>query len=143
MKLFPRSLSTDSFTNLVAEGTEINGAVYFSGVIQVEGHVKGDIISSVPETGSKKQNDCINVTKTGEVSSTLIRATNVVISGKITSKSIFAEDTLRITSTAKIKGATLSYRRLEIEPGADIDDCVLKNLNSQAEVVLDDSGNPV
>lgn len=133
MSLFSRKLSTDSFTNLVSEGTTIDGAVSFSGVIQVEGTVKGDLISSVLDLGAKKQNDCVHVKKTGEVSSRLIRATHVVIAGTVSSEHIWAEDTLRITATASVAGATLFYKTLEIEPGANINDCKLVNLNSDGD----------
>jgi cytoskeletal protein CcmA (bactofilin family) len=138
MKFFKRTLSTDSFTNLIAAGTEINGAVNFTGVIQVEGTVKGDILRNAVEPGAKSKNnsDVIHVTKTGNVSSALLSANCIVIAGEVTSKKIWAEDTLRISSTAKVFGATLYYRRLEIEPGANIHDCILKNIDGEAVEVL-------
>lgn len=132
MKFFKRTLSTDSFTNLIAAGTEINGAVNFTGVIQIEGTVKGDILRNAVDPNSKaKSNDVIHVTKTGNVSSALLSAKNVVIFGEVTSKKIWADDTLRIGKTAKVYGAVLYYRRLEIEPGANIHDCILKNIDGE------------
>ena len=128
MKFFKRKMDTDSFTNLIAENTQINGTVSFSGVIQIEGMVSGDVISSISIEG-KPNEDCINVTETGTVSSNKMQATNIVISGHVKSKIIWAEDTLRILDSGRIEGALLYYRHLEIEPNAQIHNCQLKHLD--------------
>ena len=136
MKFFKRKLAIDSFTNLVAENTQINGTVNFSGVIQIEGMVSGDVISPITVEG-KPNEDCINVTETGMVSSDKMQATNIVIGGQVKSKTIWAEDTLRILDTAKIEDAVLYYRHLEIAPDAQIHNCQLKHLDrcSEGEIV--------
>lgn len=127
-----KKLDTDSFTNLIAQHTVIRGAVSFSGVIQIAGMVDGDIINSI-STDPKAEPNCINITSTGVVGSDNLEATNIVVSGQVTSKVIRAEDTLRVTAGGTIKHATIYYRYLEIEPGALLHDCQLKSLDHSSE----------
>jgi cytoskeletal protein CcmA (bactofilin family) len=126
-----KKLTIDSFSNLVAEGTEISGTVKFIGVILVRGKVTGDIIAGIQDSDAKKQLDCISVASTGEVSSSEMFATNIIIEGRVTAKKIWAEDTIKIASTAIITGgATIYCRTIEVETGAVLDDCQIKHLDN-------------
>lgn len=124
--IFKRKLVTDHFTNLVAEGTEINGSLSFSGVIQIGGVVRGDVISTHED--DKSGNDCVYVIRSGEVFSDLIKASNIVIDGFVSSKAVHATNVLRIGKKARISNAELSYLTLEIEEGAYLHNCRLNNL---------------
>jgi cytoskeletal protein CcmA (bactofilin family) len=129
-----KKLTVDSFSNLVAEGTEISGTVKFTGVILVRGKVTGDVVAGVQDADAKKQSDCISVARTGEVSSSEMTATNIVIEGRVTAKKIWAEDTIRIASTAVITGgATIYCRNIEVEPGAMLNECQIKHLDHCSE----------
>ena len=129
-----KKLTVDSFSNLIAEGTEISGTIMFTGVILVRGKVTGNVIASVRDADAKKQSDCISVARTGEVSSSEITATNIVIEGRVTAKKIWAEDTIRIASTAVITGGTTVYcRNIEIEPGATLNECQVRHLDHLSE----------
>lgn len=129
MPFFKRRLDTDSFTNLISACSDIQGTVKFDGVLQIEGFVDGAIISHVPDKGDS----VINITASGNVKSEKLFADDIVIAGQVTSKIIWAEDTLRILKSAKVTGATLYYRTLEIEPGAHIHECQLKSLDHCSE----------
>lgn len=132
--MFNRKLTSDSFTNLIAEGTVIDGNVTFAGVMKIQGVVNGNISSNVVE---KKSVDCITIDMSGKVTSDAMTSTNMIIAGTVVSKKIWAEDTLRILKTAKINGAVIYYRTLEMEPGAVLHECQLKHLDhsSEGEVV--------
>lgn len=127
--MFKRKLGTDAFTNLIAQQSEINGTVSFSGIIKIQGVVKGDILSHVEAS----LDDAIIVDNMGSVQSDLMKASNVVIAGAVFSKCIHAENTLRLLATAKMHGATVYYRTLEIEPGALLDNCQMKHLDYCSE----------
>ena len=125
MKLFNKKLNADSFTNLIAEGTSIEGRVNFSGTIKIQGLVKGDIFGASLD---QKNNDCLIVDKTGEVTSDMVKIGDAIIAGTISCKELRVEGTLRALSSAKISGATIYYRTLEIEPGALITGCQLYHI---------------
>ena len=124
MKMFSKRLSMDSFTNLVSEGTIINGNVSFIGIIKIQGTVTGDIFAMA---GDMK--DCIIIDKTGSVTSDKIQSTDAIISGNVSSQVIWVEDTLRVLSGARITHADIYYRNLEIEPGAIIHESNLIHLD--------------
>ena len=124
--IFNRKLSADSFTNLIAHGTSIGGTINFTGALKIEGKVTGDLIAGSDDI---KNEDAIIVSITGEVASKSVTTVNAIIAGKVTCKELRCEDTLRVLSTADIKGASLYYRTLEIEPGAIITDCQMFHLD--------------
>lgn len=136
-KMFKRKLSSDVFTNLIAAGTVISGTVEFTGVIKIEGTVNGDLIQGVVQD-NKNLTDCIILESTGKITSSTIKAHDMILSGEIVTKTVHAEDTLRILSSAKISDATIYYRNLEIEPGAIIHNCIMKNLNLCLEDTVPD-----
>jgi len=130
--LFKRKLSSDVFTNLIANGTRISGTVEFTGVIKVEGTIEGDVIQGVQEAG-KVSKDCIILESTGKITSETIKAFDMILGGEVNTKTIWVEDTLRVLASAKISNATIYHRNLEIEPGASIHNCVMKNLDLCSE----------
>lgn len=128
MKLFSKRLRSDSFSNLIAAGTTIEGDISFTGTIKIQGKVCGDALSgSAGILGDFE--DCIIIDVGGEVTSNKIKVSNAIIAGRATSNVIWAEDTLRIASTAEVIGAELFFRNLEIEPGALVNGCKLFHLD--------------
>ena len=128
-----KKLKIDSFSNLVSEGTIIDGTIRFTGVILVKGDVKGDVVASILDPDSKQHVHCIAVAPSGQISSSEITASNIVIEGKVFTKKIWAEDKIRISRSAVIARATIYYRYIEIEPGATLIDCQLKHLDHCSE----------
>lgn len=134
-KLLNKKLNMDSFTNLIAEGTSIDGKVSFSGTMKIQGEVMGDVISGASFEG--KNNDCLIVDTTGSVLSSNVKTGSAIIAGKVACKELWVEDTLRVLAGAQITGAKLYYRTLEIEPGALITGCEMNHLDhvSKGEIV--------
>lgn len=133
MNFFKRKLSTDAYTNLIANGTHVDGDVVFSGIIKIEGAVKGSVLTMAPDADVKVSKDCINVAQGGSVNSEKMKAFDIVIAGSVSSKIVWAEDIVRILKTGVVKNATIYYRTLEIEPGATLIDCHMKHLDHSSE----------
>ena len=128
---FSRKLTTDNFTNLIGVETVVTGDIFFNGVLKIEGVVNGNIKGNGPSTKSGFD-ECLIVDAVGLVESESIEAANVVIAGDVKAKKIVALGTLRVMNTATIIGAEISYKNLEIEPGAKLHDCRLLH-NSHTE----------
>jgi len=134
--MFSKKLSNDAFSNLIAHGTQISGAVRFSGILKIQGIVDGDIICQAQEDNTK-QEFTVTVDKDGVVNSNEVKCQNAIIGGKVSTQKLWVESTLRVLKTAKIEGALIYYRTLEIEPGAVLHNCQMRNLDfaSEGEVV--------
>lgn len=89
----------------------IDGNVSFSGALQVDGIVRGDIQSTGAEPAS------LMVSETGQVIGE-IRVPRVVVSGSV-SGSILAVDRVELRSRARIAG-DIRYGTIEIQLGAVI-----------------------
>ena len=132
--MFKRKLNVDAYTNLIVAGTEINGNLVFTGVMFIQGTFSGATIAAIKE---KSPDDALNVGEGGVVNADSVTATNVVVSGTLTAKTIRAEDTVRILGNGTIRDAIIYYRTLEIQPGTLLHNCILKHLDycSEGEVV--------
>ena len=126
--MFKKKNALNEFTNLVAQGTTVSGTVSFTGTIKIQGNVEGDLITMTDANDLKKQ-DRIIVDDGGSVTSSEIRAYDIVIAGNVSSNKIYAEETVAVLSTAIIKNATIYYRTLEIESGAVLNNCELHHLD--------------
>lgn len=129
-----KKLTVDSFSNLVAEGTEVTGTVKFTGTLLIRGTVNGNIVVGLPaDEKQTPRRDCISVASTGVVTTEEMTASNIVIEGKVNTKKIWAEINMRISATAEIENAQIYYRILEIEQGAILKNCTLKHLDHAPE----------
>lgn len=128
-----KKLKIDNFTNLVAEGTTLDGTLNFTGVILIRGHVKGDVVRSADMADDTKADNCISVAVGGIVESAQIIATNIVIDGTVTSNTICATDTISIGKGGIVKDATIYFRNIQIDPGALVHNCQLKHLDHSAD----------
>lgn len=127
--MFNKKLSTDAFTNLISEGTCINGTVNFTGIIKIQGTVDGDVMcGDEPTTGDTPSQ--IIVDTAGVVNSHSMQSHHMVIAGNVTSKNIACSGIMRILHTAVISGATIQYSTLEIEPGAILDKCQMEHMSN-------------
>lgn len=122
--LFKKQPDFDSFTSLIAEGTEFTGNIKFSGTLKIQGKVIGEIHNS-------ENDSCIVIAESGVVHSSAMNSQNIIISGLVQSNTIHADQVLRILKGAEIQGATIFYRSLEIEPGAKLHGCTLKYLDTE------------
>ena len=84
---------------LIAEGTRIEGKLYFPGSVKIEGEVSGDI----------NTDDTLTIGKGGKVQST-IKTKNAVISGYFTGD-MHVTESVEITSTGKFIGNLIQELR--------------------------------
>ena len=127
--MFKRKTKIDSFTNLIAEGTIVTGEIDFTGVICIRGRLSGKYLNGSAVEGAKGPSTGISVADTGFVESEAMRAELVSIDGTVHSKRITADTNLRIGKTAKITGALIQYRTIEIENGAVLINCQLEHID--------------
>ena len=113
--MFNKKLKTDSYTNLIANGTIVEGKITFEGTLKVQGGINGDIARKTSEN-----KECLIVDKTGVISAQEINVFDSVINGTVSCKTLWVENTLRVSSEAQIIADEIYYRTLEIEPGARI-----------------------
>lgn len=97
---------------LIAKGTCIVGEIQFSGSLEIEGQVKGNI-----EAASDDADAYVRVRDTGIVFGQ-VKAPVVVVSGRIEGD-IHAAQQVELASLAVVKG-DIHYALLEIEKGAQV-----------------------
>ena len=95
--MFNKKLKTDSYTNLIANGTIVEGKITFEGTLKVQGGINGDIARKTSEN-----KECLIVDKTGVISAQEINVFDSVINGTVSCKTLWVENTLRVSSEAQI-----------------------------------------
>ncbi len=98
--------------SLIGAGTRIEGNVYFSGGLRVDGEIKGNIIAdaSKPSTLVLSEQACVE----GE-----IKVTHLVVNGAITGP-VSASEYLELQGKAKVTG-DVHYKTLEVQLGAVVE----------------------
>ncbi|WP_163832417.1 bactofilin family protein [Spartinivicinus ruber] len=109
-KAKPRKISVEKHghTTLIASCTTVTGDITFTGMLQVEGIIKGNVTSTEGE---------IRLAESGVIDGE-IRAPSVVINGKVHGD-VFASDKLELASKALIEG-NVYYNRVEMVMGAQV-----------------------
>jgi len=97
---------------LIAKGTCIVGEVHFSGSLEIEGQVKGNIDAVGDDADA-----CVRIRDTGVVIGQ-VKAPVVIVSGNIEGD-IYAAKQVELASQAVVKG-DIHYALLEIEKGAQV-----------------------
>lgn len=108
-------------TTIIAQDAEIKGDILFSGVLQVDGRIVGNIDA---EQGVAR------ISEHGRVDG-VIRAPNVLINGEVTGD-VHASEHLELDAKARING-NLYYRFIEMVMGAQITG-TLNHINETATV---------
>jgi len=98
--------------SLVGAGTRIEGNVFFSGGLRVDGEIVGNVIADTSKPSTLVLSEQARVT--GE-----IKVTHLVVNGAVLGP-IFAADYLELQSKAKVTG-DVHYKALEIQLGAIIE----------------------
>ncbi|MBQ0721352.1 MAG: polymer-forming cytoskeletal protein [Gammaproteobacteria bacterium] len=112
---------------LIAKGTCIVGEIHFSGSLEIEGQVKGNI-----EAASDDVDACVRIHDTGVVMGQ-VKAPLVVVSGSIEGD-IYAAKQVELASHAVVKG-DIHYALLEIEKGAQVNGGFVQQEESVATAV--------
>jgi len=100
---------TDTPT-LISKGTCIVGEIHFSGSLEIEGEVNGNIEAASADA-------CVRIRDTGVVIGQ-VKAPVVIVSGNIEGD-IYAAKQVELASQAVVKG-DIHYALLEIEKGAQV-----------------------
>ena len=109
---------------LIAKGTCIVGEVHFSGSLEIEGQVKGNI-----EAVGDDADACVRIRDTGVVIGQ-VKAPVVIVSGNIEGD-IYAAKQVELASQAVVKG-DIHYALLEIEKGAQVNGGFVQEQESAA-----------
>jgi len=96
---------------LIAKGTCIVGEIHFSGSLEIEGQVRGNIAAG------DDADACVRIRDTGVVVGQ-VQAPVVIVSGSIEGD-IYAAKQVELASLAVVKG-DIHYALLEIEKGAQV-----------------------
>ncbi|MGI9275306.1 MAG: bactofilin family protein [Endozoicomonas sp.] len=104
----PVSANNRNLTTLIAGGTEVQGDVHFRGNVHLEGVVRGNISSD----------DGVLQLSEGSSVEGNIRATHIVINGRVTGD-VYATERLELSSGAEIQG-NIYYDVMEMQAGASI-----------------------
>ena len=105
-----KNSGTKSVT-LIARNTSVQGKVNFSGYLNIEGSVIGDIAA---DEGAKSE---VAILEHGVVEGQ-VQAPRVIVNGRV-SGDIYASDQLYIAAKAVVEGS-VHYRLIEMEKGAQI-----------------------
>ena len=97
-------------TTLIAEGTRLTGDIAFSGNLEIEGAVVGNITSS-------DENAKIRILNSGSVTGD-IEVANIVINGN-TRGDLYASQLIKLAAKAVVQG-NVNYKLIEIEKGAEV-----------------------
>ena len=97
-------------TTLIAEGTTLTGDIAFSGNLEVEGSVIGNITSA-------DENAKIRILNSGSVVGD-IEVANIVINGN-TRGDLYASQLIKLAAKAVVQGS-VNYKLIEIEKGAEV-----------------------
>ena len=97
-------------TTLIAEGTTLTGDIAFSGNLEVEGSVIGNITSA-------DENAKIRILNSGSVVGD-IEVANIVINGNVRGD-LYASQLIKLAAKAVVQGS-VNYKLIEIEKGAEV-----------------------
>ena len=97
-------------TTLIAEGTTLTGDIDFTGNMEIEGTVIGNIVSA--DEGSR-----IRVLNSGSVIGDIAVAT-IVINGNVRGD-LHADQLIKLAAKAVVQGS-VNYKLIEIEKGAEV-----------------------
>ncbi len=98
--------------SLIGAGTRIEGNVYFSGGLRVDGEIKGNIIADASKPSTLVLSEQARVE--GE-----IKVTHLVVNGAITGP-VSASEYLELQGKAKVTG-DVHYKTLEVQLGAVVE----------------------
>ena len=100
-----------SIDSLIGVGTRIEGDVFFSGGLRVDGEVRGNIC------GESEQGGTLVVSEKASVEGA-IRVGHVVINGTVIGP-VFASESLELLPSARVTG-DVEYHQIEMQQGAVI-----------------------
>lgn len=98
-------------TTLISSGTEITGDICFSGILEVEGRVFGDIRAGEDATAQ------VRIREGGQVEGE-IHAPKIVINGRVIGD-VFSSSHLELAAKARVQG-NVHYHLIEMVMGSEV-----------------------
>ena len=106
-----KSFSTENITTLVSKATEITGDLHFSGVLEVEGKIRGNIYADDDSSAEVRVRDSGLVQ--GE-----IKAPSVIINGLVEGD-VHSSQHLELAAKARVVG-NVYYHLIEMVMGSEV-----------------------
>ena len=123
-------------TTVIGKGTAIEGNVFFSGGLHVDGVIKGNIISEAED-----ERATLTLSEVGTVEGN-VRVANVMLNGAVVGD-VIASNRVELAPKARITG-TLTYAMLEMEMGAEVNGKLIHAEESESpQLPYDEEVTPV
>ena len=113
-----KKLNASHITTLISRVTEIQGDVHFSGTLEVEGRVTGNIVADTESSAEVRVRE--NGTVKGE-----IRVPRIIINGTVEGD-VHAGDHIELAAKARVTG-NIYYASMEMVMGAEINGNLHRN----------------
>ncbi len=117
--------SSSGATTLIAKGTEIVGDIKFSGNLEIEGKVRGNIIAAAGGEASAR------VLENGEVEGD-VRVPSVIVNG-VVKGDVHSNNHIELAAKAKVEG-NVHYNLIEMVKGAQVNGNLVYNSGSTAKL---------
>ncbi len=123
----------NSIDSLIGSGTRVEGNVFFSGGLRIDGAVRGNVCCENPREGTLvvSEKACVE----GAIS-----VGHVVINGTVTGP-VAAGESLELLPSARVTG-DVEYHRIEMQQGAVIEGKLVHRGSPSAAVSLPDAERP-
>ena len=106
-----RKRNTENVTTLIARNTEVRGDLHFTGALEIEGRVLGDITAE-SDSGAE-----VRIRESGSVKGT-VKAPSVIING-VVEGDVHAFQSLELAAKARVIG-DVHYASMQMVMGAEI-----------------------
>ena len=106
-----KPFSTENITTLVSKATEITGDVHFSGVLEVEGKVRGNIYADEDSSAE------VRIRESGLVQGE-IKVPSVIVNGLVEGD-VHASQHLELAAKARVVG-NVYYHMIEMVMGSEV-----------------------
>jgi len=125
--------SSANITTLVSKATEITGDVHFSGVLEIEGRIFGNIYAADDSSAE------VRIRETGLVKGE-IQAPRVIINGLVEGD-VYSSSHLELAAKARVKG-NVFYHLVEMVMGSEVNGTLSRRASGELvphQAVLDKS----
>lgn len=117
------NVRTDKIDTLIASNVEITGDVHFSGGIQIDGTVVGNVVAN------EEKGALVRITDKGVVRGE-IRGPNVIINGKVEGD-VYSSEHLELAANAVVTG-NVHYNLIEMVMGAEVNGSLVHETDKRA-----------
>nr|VFJ42927.1 MAG: protein CcmA, bactofilin family [Candidatus Kentron sp. DK]VFJ62593.1 MAG: protein CcmA, bactofilin family [Candidatus Kentron sp. DK] len=116
-------------TTLIGHGTELQGDIQFSGGLQVNGSISGNVISD------EDPSSVLTLSEHGVIQGD-VRVPNVIIYGTVIGN-VYARNHIELPSSARVTG-NVYYNLIEMSMGAEINGNLLRDGNGRGNAEEED-----